>query len=465
MDPTALDRLARLLAGRQSRRSGLRAVLGVSGLFGIALPGGGARPAVAAPASSRKPRAEGPCGDGGRAANTCATDRQCCTRVCNLRAGRGNTDGMGRCRCLKCGKPCHMDRNCCGGRACVAGICGGSKPKPPPPPPPVCTPIVCPDCAFTAIQAAIDAADPGATIGIAPGTYVENLVIARDLVLAGCPTATVIDAGNWSGPTITITGGPTVELVDLVIDGSPGASWPQPGLNGGGITCDGNLILSGATLVTHGAHVSLPPGGCVSLGTNATLTMNDQATIAECAADTYGGGGVSASQGNTVTMNDASAIRDCRSANSSSGGIGMYIGTLIMNGTATIAGNTAGNGGGGLRASLSTVTLNGQSSITGNTATSGDGGGISAEDTTVELNDSASISGNTAGASGGGVLLTNTSIPSALTLTGTATITGNGAASGGGVYSNQPSNTLSAPAGSITGNTPDQCAGSGISCP
>ncbi|MFM9107405.1 MAG: hypothetical protein ACKOWF_11985 [Chloroflexota bacterium] len=49
-----------------------------------------------------------------------------------------------------------------------------------------------------------------------------------------------------------------------------------------------------------------------------------------------------------------------------------------------------------------------------------------------------------------------------------ATVTGNtsdgGAGTEGGVYPDNAANTLTAVAGSISGNTPDQCAGLGISC-
>jgi len=48
-------------------------------------------------------------------------------------------------------------------------------------------------CAFSSIQAAITAASSGATITIASGTYVENVVVTKPLTLRGAGTGTVIE--------------------------------------------------------------------------------------------------------------------------------------------------------------------------------------------------------------------------------------------------------------------------------
>jgi nitrous oxidase accessory protein NosD len=48
-------------------------------------------------------------------------------------------------------------------------------------------------CAFTAINAAIGAASPGATITIGAGTYVENVVVDKSLTLQGAGRHTVIE--------------------------------------------------------------------------------------------------------------------------------------------------------------------------------------------------------------------------------------------------------------------------------
>jgi hypothetical protein len=47
-------------------------------------------------------------------------------------------------------------------------------------------------CAFTSIQAAINAASPGATITIGPGAYYENVVVTKSVALRGSGLETVI---------------------------------------------------------------------------------------------------------------------------------------------------------------------------------------------------------------------------------------------------------------------------------
>jgi hypothetical protein len=84
MDHAAFDRITRTLGAAATRRSGVKAALGLGAAFGL-----GASDDVAA-----KLRPEGPCGKGGRKDNACTKDSQCCTGYCerNLR----NRDRKGR---------------------------------------------------------------------------------------------------------------------------------------------------------------------------------------------------------------------------------------------------------------------------------------------------------------------------------------------------------------------------------
>ncbi len=119
MDQERFGGLTRALGAGISRRAGLVAAL--AALFGGSV---GAPATEAAPAHKRRPKPEGPCGDGTRKENACTKNGQCCTGICNTRVGRKNKDGKGRCRCVRRGKACAEDRNCCNGMTCGNGVCG-----------------------------------------------------------------------------------------------------------------------------------------------------------------------------------------------------------------------------------------------------------------------------------------------------------------------------------------------------
>ncbi|MFM9106197.1 MAG: hypothetical protein ACKOWF_05815, partial [Chloroflexota bacterium] len=108
-----LDAAARALQASMSRRDGL-----------IAAAAGAAAALLGQPsspgASARRGRmgAEGPCGDGGLAANRCQRNAGCCTGICRRTPG-----GVGRCRCRRRGGRCDAARNCCGTMICRQGAC------------------------------------------------------------------------------------------------------------------------------------------------------------------------------------------------------------------------------------------------------------------------------------------------------------------------------------------------------
>jgi hypothetical protein len=418
MDGPIFDQFTRALATLRTRR-------GAVGLATAAVTG-------ATVAAEAKPRTEGPCGDGSRRANVCTKNKDCCTGLCNTKAGKKNKDGKGRCRCVRKGGTCTANRNCCNSLGCNDGICGGA-------PAPSCTPMVCASgCAYTSIQAAIDAAAPGDTIAITDGPYTEDLTIDKNLTLLGCPTATVINAGQ-DARTVTITDGVTVEIRNLTIDGTGTSSTV-----GGGIDCHGKLTLSGTTLVTHGASEG-SGGGIYVHETGSSLTMKDTAAIDTCSA--VSGGGVYLSDDANLTLNDSAKIVNC---------------TAI------------GGGGGGVatRVAETTIEVTGSSEISGCVASNYHGGGVHLAEATMTMSGASTVRNNTAGFDGGGIYVyfdgdTNYS---SLTLTGSATITGNtanadnGGYTGGGIFSNFSDNTVIVPLNAVTGNQPDNCVGSGFTC-
>src|SRR5262245_22678601 len=74
---------------------------------------------------------------------------------------------------------------------------------------------------FPTIQAAIDAAPSGETVEVAAGTYRENLVIAKSLVLRSSSGAavTVIDGGR-TGPVLVVMSGTAVQVATIQRSGT-----------------------------------------------------------------------------------------------------------------------------------------------------------------------------------------------------------------------------------------------------
>jgi hypothetical protein len=105
----------------------------------------------------------------------------------------------------------------------------------------------------------------------------------------------------------------------------------------------------------------------------------------------------------TLTLTNSSVSQNFSLAGS---GILNFGGTVTLNGSSTVTGNTAQRFGGGIyngfNGSGGTVTLNGGSSVTGNTAGE-TGGGIYNRSGTVILNGNSSVTGNTAVIDGGGI--------------------------------------------------------------
>lgn len=422
MDHAAFDRIARLLGGAATRRAGLHAVLGALGGSAAAA----ASLAAGEAPSERGADVAGPCGRRSKD-NRCTTHEQCCTGYCKP-GKRGKT---GRCRCAprkarctsttKCchglacsngrcqrkpsmpalvpnGQPCTAASTCAdaaatcrgygsgnpagtycllpGGSACAGsgdcvfqdcngGVCGScSWPGCDGP----CTPTVCPTCPNQTLAAAVQAATDGEVIVLAAGTYVESVTIPSSVTLRACGRDSVILTNTTGNRTITMSPGKTLELVNIVLDGDSASTSA-----GGGIKSDSAVTTWGKTIIRGGYDANGPAIEVTGKSTpNPVITLNDDTTIEDNGADTYG----------AITAFQAD---------------------LVMNDSSRITGNTAGKTGGGIYAGVSTVTLNDRAIVSGNTATQNRGGGIYLYQATFNASGSVTVSGNTAGRQGGGI--------------------------------------------------------------
>ncbi|MFM9107159.1 MAG: hypothetical protein ACKOWF_10745 [Chloroflexota bacterium] len=523
MDQSSFDRIARLLGGAASRRAGLQAALG--GLLGLGAleaaeaKGGKGKDPGKGRERKRRPAAEGPCGNGSRKDNACTKDKQCCTGICNKKAGKKNLDGKGRCRCVRKNGACKEDRNCCSRKgqklACTNGKCGGANLIPngepctrggvacedsgascttydegsggpagtycllpqfetvckraadcacnscfdgtciicgcgPCPEPGVCAaPTV---ASGGSIQAAIDAAVDGATISIAPGTYVEDITYSgKSLTLLGCPSGSnevILINATQGKRTIDVTDESDLTIGDLVIQGDNDI--PNT-VSGGGIATAGGDVCIGLRTRVEGCAKFGDNGGGLMAGSNAAedqlLRITDFAVFDGNVTDTYGGG-VYVDDGGTATVNGK--VRFINTSAKYGGGIGVYYtATLAVTGNVEITdnnGDSYGGGvmfyGGGFSAPVTRGLFGGNVLIARNTSPGGVGGGIagwySGSEEMFIIEDNVVIDGNSCDTYGGGVAIRGAN----LTISGNVKITNNVQSDeedkttygGGGVY-------------------------------
>jgi hypothetical protein len=134
-----------------------------------------------------------------------------------------------------------------------------------------------PGC-YSSIQTAVDAANEGDTIRIAPGMFVGGLVITKSLDLQGAGAGETVISGG--GPVITIgtfgaSNQPTVAISGVTITGGITSSTPNPFVGEASVWAAG-----GGIEVPPGEDASgLSPGAAVTI-TNSVISGNRVAPTA-----------------------------------------------------------------------------------------------------------------------------------------------------------------------------------------
>jgi hypothetical protein len=228
------------------------------------------------------------------------------------------------------------------------------------------------------IQAAINAANNGDTVLVAPGTYLENINFngkAITVASSGGPSVTIID-GNANGSVVTFNTG---ETTASVLNGFTIRNGLRNGLWGAGI-----LVVSASPKITGnivtGNHAAVGIGITVNGGSpvirNNTISGNNQAGAGDGG---QGGGGVLV-WGDSSTVTAPQIIGNTISNNSmalggSGGGISIiYFSSPLIQGN-LIQGNTAYNGGGGISVQTYNSATIVQNIIVNNSSLGGGSGG------------------------------------------------------------------------------------------
>lgn len=290
---------------------------------------------------------------------------------------------------------------------------------------------------------ALAVAQPGDTILLGAGTYVERPVITKGVTIEGAGAGQSFIDGNS-----TETAGAPVVVVNLAVG--------QPTLTISGVTMrhgysvfgaglqlqSGTVVINDSAITDNRAGPGAAGGAGIGVlgragGTTQHLTLN-RVTIAGNTATSANGGAIWSA--GPIVINDSTitgnrAIAGASSSTGIGGGIFLapYVGTdtpTIELHDSTVSGNSATSGGGAYIGGGATLTVTG-GSIEGNDAVYG-AGVLNSGTTTVT---GGRIAANTAGYQGGGVWngsFLPTDAPS-LTLTDTEVDANTSAFLGGGV--------------------------------
>jgi hypothetical protein len=217
-----------------------------------------------------------------------------------------------------------------------------------------------------ALQTAIDESLAGATLQVT-GWCTGNFTIAKDVRLVGLPTIaapTPTLDGNGLERVIKVESG-VVSLVGLTVTNGAGS------YNGGGILNRGVLTLRRVSV--EGNMATFGGGGGIWNAAIATLEVQDSSVTGNTSP--HGSGGGIGSRGKVVVRGTTSIIGNSAGEGVSGGGGIFNRGRLVLRGGSLVRDNLAPMYGGGIL-NAGALTLRGTSSVVRNVALA-DGGGVS----------------------------------------------------------------------------------------
>jgi hypothetical protein len=228
-----------------------------------------------------------------------------------------------RCKKGKC-KPKAAGTSCGEGKQCFAnGQC-------------VACDVCASGCPHTTLQGAVDAATPGATIQLCPGTYLTKTYINKSL--------TVVGAGPGEGETV-LDGQGLTGVIDILLSEGEELVLRRLMITGGVQEYGAGIYYSKGGMVTledvhvTGNHSSDRGGGIRNAGvmtlTNSQVSGNSSSL----------GGGI-ANQGGTLTLSDGSTVTDNTATGGAGSGGGIHNdvddpdgGTVAVTGGSSVTGN------------------------------------------------------------------------------------------------------------------------------
>ncbi len=285
------------------------------------------------------------------------------------------------------------------------------------------------------IQAAIDAAEPGARVTIGRGEYVITEPITfrgKDVVLRAFygPGETVV---RMATPT-----DPTRASVVIFENGESEAA-----------VFDGFTLMEGKGTRWNGGSGG---GGMLCLNDSSPTVVECRVTGNHVEGDAFGGG-LACTGGAHPVVEDCEIIGN--SAGQDGGGVWCGAASAASILDCLIAGNTALGGGGGVACASAANPGVSRCTIIGNAAFGSGGGGALCADNAAALFTNCVMAGNWAAAAGGALLLSESS-PSLMN----CTVSGNVAAIGdGGVSVTGPGSSPPVTNSIVWGNTPESVYG------